>query len=100
MFSKLKQFKDLREKAKTLQTTLAAEAVEGSAAWGKVKIGMDGNQTVTSVSISEDLLQPGGKDKLEGAVKEALNDALKKAQRKMIDKMKESGDFKMPGLTG
>ncbi|MFA6603464.1 MAG: YbaB/EbfC family nucleoid-associated protein [Patescibacteria group bacterium] len=99
MFSKLKQFKDLRDKAKTLQTALASEAVEGSAAWGKVKIGMDGNQSVTSVSIGDEMLQPGGKDKLETAIKEALNDALKKAQRKMIDKMKESGDFKMPGLS-
>jgi len=100
MFSKLKQYKDLRDKAKRLQADLAAEAVEGSAAWGKVKIGMDGNQSVTAVEIAEEFLQPSAKERLQGLIKEALNDALKKAQRKMIDKMKSSGDFKMPGLTG
>lgn len=99
MFSKLKQYKELRDKAKNLQSTLAAEKVEGSGGWGKVKIEMDGNQTVTTVSVSEELLVAGGKAKLEGAVKDALNDALKKAQRKMVEKMRESGDFKMPGLS-
>ncbi len=99
MFTKLKQFKDLRDKAKNLQSTLAQEKVEGSAAWGKVKVEMDGNQTVNAVSIDPSLLAASEKEKLQSAVKEALNDALKKAQRKMVEKMKESGDFKMPGLS-
>jgi len=99
MFTKLKQFKDMRDKAKTLQSSLAAEKVEGSAAWGKVKIEMDGNQSVTAVSLAEELLVAGGREKLEGAIKEALNDALKKAQRKMVEKMRASGDFKIPGLS-
>jgi len=98
MFTKLKQFKDLRDKAKTLQSSLATEKVEGSAAWGKLKIEMDGNQTVTAVSLADDLLT-GGREKLEAAIKDACNDALKKAQRKMVEKMKASGDFKIPGLS-
>lgn len=96
MFEKLKQFKDLREKAKTLQSALAAEKVSGEAAWGKVKIDMDGNQSVTSVTIAEDLLQPSEKSKLEAGVKDALNDALKKAQKKVMEKMKEMGG--LPGM--
>jgi DNA-binding YbaB/EbfC family protein len=97
IFSKLKQFKDMRDKAKSLQTSLATEKVEGSAAWGKLKIEMDGNLSVLGVSLSEELLT-SGKDKLESAIKEAVNDAVKKAQRKMVDKMRASGDLKMPGL--
>ncbi len=34
MFAKLKQFRDMRGKAKNLQNLLADEKVEASAAWG------------------------------------------------------------------
>ena len=98
MFEKLKQFKDLREKAKTLQSALATEKVEGTAAWGKVKIEMDGNQSVTSVAIDDGLMAVSEKTKLQDGVKEALNDALKKAQRKMMEKMKEMGGLDIPGM--
>ena len=98
MFEKLKQFKDLRDKAKTLQSALATEKVEGTAAWGKVKIEMDGNQSVTSVAIADDLLSASEKSKLEAGLKDAVNDALKKAQRKMMEKMKEMGGLNLPGM--
>jgi len=98
MFSKLKQFKDLRDKAKTLQTALAAEKVEGSAAWGKVKVEVDGNQSVVGVNIAEDLLAPSEKEKVQNAVKDAVNDAIKKAQQKMVAKMKEMGGLDLPGM--
>jgi DNA-binding YbaB/EbfC family protein len=98
IFSKLKQFKDMRDKAKSLQTSLSVEKVEGSAAWGKLKIEMDGNLSVLGVSLSEELLT-SGKEKLESTIKDAVNDAIKKAQQKMIAKMRASGDLKIPGLS-
>lgn len=97
MFEKLKQFKDLRTKAKSLQNILAEEKVEGSAAWGKIKMAMNGNQEVLSVTIDQELI--GNKEKLEGAVKEVANDAIKKAQKVMANKMMKDGSFKMPGLS-
>jgi len=99
MFTKLKQFKDMRDKAKQLQSALATEVVEGSGAWGKVKVTMDANMAVSAVAVSEELLAASGKGKLEAAVKDAINDAVKKAQRKMVEKMRSSGDFKVPGLS-
>ncbi|MFH1047185.1 MAG: YbaB/EbfC family nucleoid-associated protein [Patescibacteria group bacterium] len=99
MFNKLKQVKDLRDKAKQLQSMLAEEKVEGTAAWGKVKINMDGNQTVLGVEIDPELLKESERTKLQEAVKDAFNDATKKAQRRMIEKMKASGDLNVPGLT-
>lgn len=96
MFQQLKQFKDLRDKAKELQKTLASEQVEGSAAWGKVKVSMDGNMAVTAVSINEELLQQNQKSSLETAVKDACNDALKKAQMKAVTQMRKMGG--LPGL--
>ncbi len=97
MFSKLKQFKDLRDQAKKIQDVLKDVSVEGSAAWGKIKVVMNGNQEVTSVTIEPELLADKGK--LETAVKEAYNDTVKKAQRAMADQMRKSGDLKIPGLS-
>ena len=96
MFSKLKQFKDLRDQAKKIQDVLKDVAVEGQAAWGKIKVTMNGSQEVTSVSIDPELL--GDKAKLEAAVKEAYNDTVKKAQRAMAEEMRKSGNLNLPGL--
>ena len=89
MFSKLKQIKDLRDQAKSIQSVLAEIHVEGSAAWGKVKITMNGNQEMQSVQIDDELLTQ--KAKLEEAIKEATNDAIKKVQKEMAGKMKDMG---------
>lgn len=95
MFSKLKQFKEMRSQAKTLQNTLADEKVEATAAWGKIKMVMDGNQMVQSVNIDPDLLS--NKERVENAVKDVTNEAIKKAQKIMAEKVRQSG-FKMPGM--
>jgi len=96
MFSKLKQFKDLRDQAKKIQDVLKDVSVEGTAAWGKVKVVMNGNQEVTSVTIDPELM--ADKNKLEDAMKEAYNDTVKKAQRAMADQMRKSGNLNLPGL--
>ncbi|MBI4458226.1 YbaB/EbfC family nucleoid-associated protein [Candidatus Uhrbacteria bacterium] len=96
MFSKLKQFKDLRDKAKQLQSALSGLKVEGSGGWGKVKVTMDGNQTILDLVIDDALL--ADKAKLQSGLKEALQDALKKAQRLMMDTMKDVGGLDLPGL--
>lgn len=96
MFSKLKQFKDLRDQAKKIQDVLKDVTVEGTAAWGKIKVVMNGNQEVTSVSIDQELM--ADKAKLENAVKEAYNDTVKKAQRAMAEEMRKSGNLNLPGL--
>lgn len=89
MFNKLKQFKDLRTKAKTLQTALASEKVEGSSGWDKVKIAFDGNQHATKVMIDAGLL--GDKARLETLVAEAINDGMGKLQKLLASKMKDMG---------
>lgn len=96
MFAKLKQFKDMRSKAKNLQNLLADEKVEASAAWGKIKMTMNGNQQVETVVIDPELLT--NKEKLESAVKEVTNEAIKKTQRVMAEKMRKEGGLNVPGL--
>lgn len=89
MFNKLKQFQDLKNRAKQLQEALAQEMAEGSAGWGKVKVTVNGNQEVLGVSIDQAAMDD--KAKLESMLKEAMNDGLKKIQAKMATKLKDIG---------
>ncbi len=98
MFEKLKQIKDLRSKAKQLQNVLGQESVEASAAWGKIKLTMNGNQEITLLDIDPELLNPSKKEDLENGIKEAVKDAIKKVQRIMAKKMQDMGGLDMPGM--
>ena len=89
MFNKLKQFKDIRSKAKQIQDALATEKVEGSAGWGKVKVTMNGNQQVLDIAIDPSLLSDA--KSLSNTVKDAVNDAIQKVQKTMASKIKDLG---------
>jgi hypothetical protein len=98
MFSKLKQFKDLRNQGKKLQDLIGGETVTVDKAGGKVVVTMNGNLELTGLAIDNSLLSPDKKSELEKAVKDAHGDALKKMQRTIATKMQQSGDFNIPGL--
>ncbi len=85
MFNKLKQFKDLRSRAKVLQNALSNETVviEKSG----VKIVMNGNMEITQLTINEGL----AKESLEGILTEAINEAIGKTQRIMAQKVQQMG---------
>jgi DNA-binding YbaB/EbfC family protein len=98
MFNKLKQFKDIRDQAKTMQSELAKENITVNT--GGVEVTMNGNLALTNVNIDSDMLSVDKKEKLEKAVKQAHEDALKKMQRVMAMKMKEMGGLpSIPGLS-
>lgn len=90
MFSKLKQFKDLRSQAKTMQNALAEEII--SEEKNGVKVTLNGNLEVTEVITNEEL----SKKDQEKALVDSINGAIKKAQKIMAKKMQEMGGF--PGL--
>ncbi|MBI4280999.1 YbaB/EbfC family nucleoid-associated protein [Candidatus Uhrbacteria bacterium] len=95
MFQKLKQIKDMRDKAKRVQRALEGKTAEGSGAWGKVKVTVSGNQEILSITIDPEFLKQADAAKVGEAVKEATNDGLKKAQRLMVEKMREMGEIKL-----
>ncbi len=80
-----------------MQNLLAQESAEAEAAWGKVKVKINGNQEILDIQIDPELLTPDNKEKLQNALKDATNDAIKKVQRIMAEKMQQSG-FKMPEM--
>ncbi len=97
MFQKLKQYKDLRDTAKSAQSVLEKETVHADAAGGNIAVVMDGNQKILSIDIDESLLSPENKQKIENGVKEAIENAMKKLQRVMLQKIK-SGELEMPDI--
>jgi len=97
MFNKLKQFKDLRDQAKQMQNALSTESAEGSGAWGKVKITMNGNMEITKIDIDDELM--GNKEKLASAIKDAHKEAMKRVQKIMAKKMQDMGGLSgFPGM--
>lgn len=90
MFNKLKQFKDLRSTAKKMQDMMAKESVTVDK--GGVVITMSGNMEITDVKITGDIAT----NSIEGLVKSNVNEAMKKAQKIMAQKMQEMGG--MPGM--
>jgi nucleoid-associated protein EbfC len=98
MFNKLKQFKDLRDQAKELQSQLAEETI--TITEGKVTLTMDGNLGIKSLDIDPEMLSVDKKEKLQKDIISAHEKALKKMQRTMAMKMKEMGGLpEIPGLS-
>jgi len=90
MFSKLKQFRDLRSQAKVMQDALAQETVTEEK--NGVKIVLNGNMEIIELKLSDNLT----KDSQEETLKNCFNDALKRAQRLMAKKLQEMGGI--PGM--
>lgn len=83
MFHKLKQFKNLRSQAKTIQSALSGETITTEK--GGIKVVVNGNMEIASIVINEDL----AKESLEGMLVDCVNDAIKKARKLMAQKMQE-----------
>ena len=90
MFSKLKQFKDLRSQAKVMQSALAQETITEEK--NGVKIVLNGNMELISVNLNESL----NKNSQEETLKNCFNDAIKRAQRIMAKKLQDMGGI--PGM--
>lgn len=94
MFNKLKHIQKMKKQGKVMQSELATIVQEGSAAWGKVKVVVNGNRDLVGITIDETMLSD--KTKLEEAIKEAWKDATgMKFQMKLAKKMQEMGGLDM-----
>lgn len=92
MFNKLKQIKDLRDQAKTMQNVLAQESV--TVEKSGIKLIMNGNMEITSFAITEDV----SKEKLEKIIPNLINDAIKDVQKIMAKKIQSMGGLGNLGL--
>jgi len=92
MFSKLKQIKDLRSQAKTMQNALAGESV--TVEKNGITITINGNLEVTAFTVAENM-SPA---QISSSAKEVLNEGIKKVQKIMAQKMQAMGGLEKFGL--
>lgn len=86
----MKQFKDMKQQAKQLQDELGTVQSDGSAMFGKVKMIVNGNRDIVSVTIEEGAME--NREKLQTAIVDAFKDATgMKFQMKLAKKMQEMG---------
>lgn len=91
MFNKLKQFKDLRSQAKTMQSALAQESIAEEK--NGVKLVMNGNMEITELTLNPEL----SLETQASSVKTCFNEAIKRTQRLMAKKLQDMGGI--PGLS-
>ena len=82
----MKQAQQMQENMKKVQDELAATEVEGQSGAGLVKVIMTCKHDVKRVTIDESLLKDD-KDMLEDLVAAAMNDAVRRVEATVQEKM-------------
>ncbi len=96
----MKHALELKSNMERLKETLAAERVEGSSGGGMVTVLMSGRLEVLSVKIDPEIVNPEDPEMLETLVAAAMNEANRKAQEMVKEKMTElTGGIDIPGIT-
>lgn len=94
----LKQAQKMQKELAQIEKRLEAAQYEETMGGGAVKVVVKGSLEIESISIDEDLLNAEGKEDLEEMVKSAINKALEKAKTDKEKKMNAvTGGIKMPG---
>jgi DNA-binding YbaB/EbfC family protein len=93
----MKQAAQLQSKMKALQDELDHVEVEGIAGGGMVAVRMTAKMEVKAVKIDPSLIKPEDREILEDLLVAAHNDARRKAEGAMQDKMKDlTGGLSLP----
>ena len=99
----MKQAAQLQSKMKAMQDELEHVEVEGIAGGGLVTVRMTAKTEVKAVKIDPPLIKPDDREMLEDLLVAALNDARRKAEAAMQEKMQAlTGGLGLPpglGLT-
>ncbi|MCY4625931.1 MAG: YbaB/EbfC family nucleoid-associated protein [Chloroflexi bacterium] len=95
----MRQAQQLQQRFAKLQEELEQETVEATAGGGMVKAVVTGKQTVTSITISPEAVDPDDVEVLEEMVMAAVNEGLQKSQDLAQQKMAAiTGGMNIPGL--
>jgi DNA-binding YbaB/EbfC family protein len=82
-----------------LQEELADQTVEATAGGGMVKVVANGKQSIISITIEKEVVDPDDVEMLQDLIKAAVNDALTKSQEMVSGQMsKLTGGMNIPGL--
>lgn len=94
LFGQAKDLYKLQKKAKQIKEQLKNLHIEAEV--DGVKVIINAEQEVQEVTVSEEMLKPENKEKLEQTLKTVINKAVKKAQEVAAEQMRDMmGDLGM-----
>ena len=95
----MRQAQQLQQRLAKIQEELETATVEATAGGGMVKAVVTGKQTVASITIDPEAVDPDDVEVLEEMVMAAINEALLKSQELASQKMAAiTGGLNIPGL--
>lgn len=97
----MKHAQDMQEKMANMQTELDGAIISGSSAGGMVQISLTGKGEMKNINLDKTLVNPEEVEVLEDLIIAAYNDAKKKVEDNMQEKLsKVTGGLNLPpGMT-
>ncbi len=95
----MKQANQMQMKMKKTQEELAKKEYEATSGGGAVKVKVNGDHTITSLTIDPEVLKAGDVEMLQDMVLSAANEAIKIARDTSAKEMeKVTGGLNIPGM--
>lgn len=96
----MQMMRKMQRQMEKIQQELESTRIETSAGGGLVKVVINGQQDIESISISPDAVDPEDVELLEDLVLAAVNDAVGESRSLAARKMSAlTGGMKIPGLS-
>jgi DNA-binding YbaB/EbfC family protein len=92
----LKEAQKLERKVAEVREALSGMTVEGTAGGGAVKVTMNGQRDVLSVSVDPSVMEDGDVGLLEDLLVSALRDAKERSDRMAAEEMSKVAGLAMP----
>ena len=100
MMKMMGKVKEVQDKMKAAQESLALIKVEGELGAGMVKAVVNGKKMLVSLDIDPSLLNDKDKEMLQDLVVAAVNMATEKAEEKAKEELKKSTEGILPNIPG
>ena len=95
----LKKAQKMQNQMLKLQEELKEKTVEATAGGEAVKVVVNGNKNIVSLTLSPDAVDPEDVEMLQDMIVTAINDAMKKVDAMTESEMsKVTGGMKLPGM--
>ena len=99
MNSVLKQAQKMQEEMERIQQETEEENIEATSGGGAVKVVVNGKKELVEIKLDPDAVDPDDVETLEDLIMAAVNEAVKKAEDMMEERMGAiTGGLNIPGL--
>lgn len=96
----LRQAQQMQAKLAKAQEELESATVEASSGGGAVTVVVNGHQSIQSIKIAAEVVDPADVEMLEDLVMAAVNEAIDKAKELAASQLQAvTGGLNIPGLT-